>query len=110
MFSIVDDLIMCDNKVILNFWEQSNGDNDISPDGCSLHLTEDIRKEYIKEIYSDRNDDVPESYERTIGNFGYNAYITDEIYKELKEKKTIRLSQVELKNLMILEEVVIEYL
>ena len=84
--------------------------DEISLDGCSIHLTETDRKEYIKEIYSSRGDDIPESYDRPIGNFGYNAYITDGINKRLLENKSIRLTQVELKNLMNMEEVVIEYL
>tara|TARA_X000000368_G_scaffold418595_1_gene418918 strand:- start:5898 stop:6230 length:333 start_codon:yes stop_codon:yes gene_type:complete len=110
MENIIDYYVMCDNKAVLSFWEESNGDNDLSLDGCSLHLTESDRKEYIKDIYSNRKGDIPDSYDRPIGDFGYNAYITNEINERLIKEKSIRLSQVELKNLMNMEEVVIEYL
>ena len=110
MENIIDYYVMCDNKAVLSFWEESNGDDVISLDGCSIHLTETDRKEYIKEIYSSRGDDIPDSYDRPIGDFGYNAYITDEINKKLLKHKSIRLTQVELKNLMNMEEVVVEYL
>lgn len=102
--------VSSNNKIIITFWEESKGDDDISPDGCSIHLSESGRKKYIKSIYSDRTDDVPDSYDRPIGDFGYTAYVTDAIYNKLKEELDIRLSQVELKNLMVMEELIVEYL
>jgi hypothetical protein len=107
---VIDQQTLCDHKVVLNFWEESDKKMGITQDGCSLHLTEIDRKKYIYNIYSKRKGDIPDSYERPIGNFGYNVYITDEIYDRLLEEKNIRLSQVELKNLMAMEEIFIVYL
>ena len=102
--------VCCDHKIILNFWEESDKERGITQDGCSLHLHDYDRKEYINEIYSERTDSIPDSYERPTGDFGYYAYVTDNIYNKIIEEKVIRLSQVELKNLISLEEIIIEYI
>lgn len=102
--------IMCDNKVVICFWEESSKNGDITLDGCSLHLTDSDRLEYIEEIYSNRTDQIPDTYDRIVGDNGYDGYITDDIYNKLLEEKSIRLSQVEFSNLMKMEEVIVEYL
>jgi len=104
------DSIMCDNKVIIGFWEESHIEGDIIPDGCSIHLTDGDRQEYLESVYSKRTDDIPDNYERVVDNTGYIGYISDTIYDKLVVEKTIRVTQVELRNLMHLEEVVVEYL
>lgn len=107
---LIEEQTLCEHKVILNFWEESHIEKGVTQDGCSIHLTESDREDYINNIYSKRTNDVPESYERPIGNFGYITHITYNIYKKLLKETNIRLSQVELKNLIAMEEIIIEYL
>lgn len=96
--------------VIIGFWEESNKDGSIIPDGCSIHLSDKYRTEYIENIYKNRTDEIPDSYERVVDNNGYKAYVSDGIYDKLLLNESIRLTQVEFKNLMNLEELIVEYL
>jgi hypothetical protein len=94
------------NKVILQFWEESERGWGIRPDGCSMHISDINREKFIKNIYSLRNDsDVPDIYER-INGIAIIAFIEDGLFKELKEQGSLRLLEHELNNLIKLEEII----
>jgi hypothetical protein len=95
------------NKVILQFWEESERGWGIRPDGCSIHISETNRENFVKSIYSLRNesDDVPDIYERINGE-QVIAFIEDGLFKELKEQGSLRLLEHELNNLIKLEEII----
>lgn len=95
------------NKVILQRWEESERNWGTHPDGCSLHLTDSDRDSYIKEIYKDRTDDVPDVYERVIGS-SLVAFIEDGLYDMIQNEKTLRLQEHELNNLISMEELIIK--
>lgn len=95
------------NKVILQRWEESNRSFGTQPDGCSLHLTDSDKDSYIKEIYKDRSDNIPDIYERVIGS-PLVAFIEDGLYDIIQNKKTLRLQEHELNNLINLEELIIK--
>lgn len=95
------------NKVILQRWEESEKNWGVRPDGCSLHLTENDRDSYVKEIYKNRKSDVPDVYERVIGN-SVTVFIEDELYDILIDNKNLRLQEHELNNLVNLDELIIK--
>ena len=94
------------NKVILQLWEESEKDWGIRPDGCSIHLDESLRSTYVKDLYRDRGSDVPNIYERVLGE-PIIAFVNDDIYAILETKGSIRLLEYEMNNLINLEEIII---
>ena len=95
------------NKVILQLWEESERGFGTKPDGCSIHIDNDVRRSYIKSIYDIRGDEVPNEYERIIGS-ELEAFIDDDLFKKLNVKKSIRLIETELNNLIKFEELIIK--
>lgn len=59
------------NEAILQIWEESTLNDCIRQDGCSIHLNSDLRNKYINSYYLDIGDEVPENYERAIGESCY---------------------------------------
>jgi hypothetical protein len=95
-------------KVILQLWEESEKDGVIQPDGCSLHFDEKSLKQFISEFYSSRTeDDVPDFYERVIGN-PIEVDVVENIYNIISETKSIRIQQYEMNNLIGLKEINID--
>jgi hypothetical protein len=91
--------------IILQLWEESIKDKGTRPDGCSLHLDLDTRLDYINREYELRKSNIiPDEYETSIGN-PIEVYVTYKIYSILKEVKSIRLLQNELRNLVDLKEI-----
>lgn len=95
------------NKVILQLWEESERGFGNRPDGCSIHADSENRNKYIKSIYESRCDEVPDIYERIIGS-ELEAFIDDDLFKILTEKKSLRLIEPELNNLIKFEEIIIK--
>jgi len=96
------------NKVILQFWEESERGKDIRPSGCSLHLDDILRNKYIDEIYKDRDGDfIPIEYERIIGH-PIEAFVSNDLFKNIKLNESIRIDEHELNNLMIMFEIIIK--
>jgi len=95
------------NKVILQRWEESERNWGTRPDGCSLHLDNINRDNYINDIYKDRKDDVPETYDRIVGT-PIDVFIDDSLFEILKVEKSLRLQENELNNLVNLEELIIK--
>jgi hypothetical protein len=93
-------------KVYLQYWEESERGWGVRPDGCSLHLTLDEHKKYIKSIYDGREEDteVPDEYERIVGE-PIEVMIDPTLFSIVEG--TLRLFQYEMNNLIKLEELVI---
>ena len=96
------------NKVILQIWEESSIDNNILPVGGTLHIDVKERNDYVNKMYSGRDmNDVPNNYERISGSES-EVLINDSIFNILLEKKTVRLEEYELNNLVNMNEIVID--
>ena len=96
------------NKVILQLWEESERGYGSRPDGCSIHIDEKIQKEYTDISYKNRGDDVPDVYERLVGD-PFFAFIEDGLFEILKRDGSIRLFEYELNNLIHMEELIINH-
>jgi len=95
------------NKVILQFWEESERGFGVRPSGCSLHLDNPMRDNYVESIYKDRSTDyIPSVYDRVIGDV-IDAYISDVLYSKVKLKNSIRIYEHELNNLTSMAEIII---
>jgi hypothetical protein len=94
--------------IILQLWEESTKGKGSRPDGCSIHIDLENRLSYINSEYELRQSNViPDEYEVAVGT-PIEVHVTDNIYNILKEEKSIRLLQNELRNLVDLKE--IEYI
>ena len=96
------------NKVILQLWEESERGWGTRPDGCSLHIDLKSQSEFIKESYKDRGDDVPDEYERVVGD-PIEAFLDDALFSIVERDKTVRLFENELNNLINMEEIIINH-
>jgi hypothetical protein len=95
------------NKVLLQLWEESTIDNYVS-DGCSIHLNKDEYIKYVENIYSKRNNNItPSNFECVVGDSIY-VFIEDNLFEMLKNVKNIRLSQIEMRNLINIEEIILK--
>ena len=74
------------NKVILQIWEESERGQGSRPDGCSLHIDLNNQKKYVKDSYEDRSGDVPDTYERIVGD-PIEAFIDDGLFDIINEDK-----------------------
>ena len=96
------------DTIILQLWEESIKGKGSRPDGCSIHIDLEARLDYINREYELRQSNViPDEYEVAVGS-PIEVNVTDNIYNILKEAKSIRLLQTELRNLVELKE--IEYI
>ena len=95
------------NKIILQLWEESERGWGTRPDGCSIHTDIDERKKFLNKIYQKRENDiqVPDEYDRIVGE-EIEAFVDDSIYQKVIENKTIRLSEIELNNLITFEQII----
>lgn len=92
-------------KVILQLWEESSN-GDIQPDGCSLHIDNKSHNEFTSDLYLSRIcKDLPESFERAIGN-PIEVSVTKEIFEILKKNQSVRIQQYEMNNLLNLNEII----
>ncbi len=95
------------NKVILQLWEESERGWGVRPDGCSIHIDTENRDLYVSNLYKDRSDDVPDTYERVLGD-PITAFLNDRLFDLISSDKSIRLFENELNNLIKLEEIIIK--
>ncbi|MFH1589563.1 MAG: hypothetical protein ABIB43_03285 [archaeon] len=78
-------------EVIVVEWEESERDWGTRPDGCSLHLTIEDSKQYVKEYWDRMPDEVPDEYSRPIGE-PYKEKVDEKLYEQVaKSKQGIRL-------------------
>jgi hypothetical protein len=96
------------NKVILQIWEESSIDNNILPIGGTLHIDIKERNEYVNKMYDGRDmNNIPNNYERISGS-EVEVLINDSIFNILLQKKTVRLEEYELNNLVNMNEIITE--
>ena len=94
------------NKVILQLLEESNQNDGVFSNGCSIHLNEDERLKFISNIYSNREpSDIPNEYDSVVGE-GIEVFVTDSIYNLVDASKSIKISEVELQNLIKFEDLI----
>ncbi len=85
------------NKVLIQLWEVSYPDNKIESDGGSLHVDLESRNTFI--------DQNSEPTERFVG-IPTEVEVNENIFNSLMERKTIRLSEIELNNLIGLKDII----
>ena len=94
------------NKVILQLWEESNQNDGVFSNGCSIHINEDERIKFVSNIYSNReSSDIPNEYDSVVGE-GIEVFVTDSIYNLVDASKSIKISEVELQNLIKFEDLI----
>jgi hypothetical protein len=93
-------------KAYAQIWEESVLGKGVSEDGVSIHLTPQNSKNFIKNIYMDReNKDVPNSYDRVYGEL-FEVQISNSLYYELCDSGLgIRIPQHAFNNLKNLGEI-----
>jgi hypothetical protein len=92
-------------KVILQIWEESTIDK-CRQDGCSLHIDNISRDQFIEFVYRNRNlDNIPDSYERIVG-LPIEAFVTDYLFNLVFKDKSIRLMTHEMNNLLMTEDII----
>jgi len=93
------------NKVILQLWEESNVNEGILSDGCSLHLNLSERDIYVKSVYQNRSADIPEKYDRIVGD-SVEVFVSDNIYDILLRDKNMKLPESAFQNLLKFEDII----
>ena len=78
--------------VQLQLWEQFFSDGTIQSDGCSLHVDKCSRDQYVIDNFQSNS-------ERPVG-LETEVEVSDEIFEAVLNQKNIRLSEVELNNLV----------
>lgn len=93
------------NKVFLQLWEESNTKEGFLSDGCSLHINLEERNKYVSSIYDDRDENVPNQYDRKIGD-EVVVFVDDKIYNMIESEKTVKLDEASFQNLLKFEEII----
>lgn len=94
------------NKVILQLWEESNSNLGFLSDGCSLHLSLSYRDNYVKSIYKDRSEEVPDKYDRIVGE-SVEVFISDNLYDMLlRDGGDIKIPESSFQNLIKFEDII----
>lgn len=93
------------NRVLLQLWEETVYDDDVFTDGCSLHLDELEKQNFISKIFENRPELPPVSFDRMLGS-EIVVFISDDLFDIIKIKKNIKLSEVEFRNLIIFEDII----
>ncbi len=91
------------NTVLLQIWEESSKTG-IQPDGASLHITDVELNKFNNLVFENRKSNVPDNYVRTVGSFT-EVIVSDNLYKILSKKKSIRLEEYEFNNLVGLNDI-----
>ena len=94
-------------KAVLQIWEESFSDDNIVPNGASLHINISERKEYVDKFYKYRKNKTvtDDSYLRITGEYE-EVMISEAIYKKLEMSKTIVLKENEFNNLIEFKEII----
>ena len=92
-------------KVYLQFWEESERNWGVRPDGCSLHISVKEHNKFIELIYNKREeeDTIPSEYDRIVGEV-IEVLIKDDLYNSFQKEGTLRLLEHQMNNLIKLEE------
>jgi hypothetical protein len=97
------------NKIIMQLWEESERGFGSRPDGCSFHIDSNERKRFVDEIYKSRECEVeiPDEYDRIVGD-EIEVFVDDKLFNVIKDKKSVKILQSDLYNLLKLEEIIIK--
>ncbi len=82
---------------ILQLWEIFTSDKQIQSDGCSIHIDEKSLNDFLTNYQTEEN-------ERKVG-IHCEVEIPKSIFKVLSIDKSIRLSEIEMNNLIGLKEI-----
>jgi hypothetical protein len=94
-------------EVYLQYWEESERNIGVRPDGCSLHIDKQSNKNYINQIYANRDKEkIPMVYERIVDDV-FLVKVKEEIYDVLIIDGTIRLLQYQMYNLIKMGELIL---
>lgn len=95
-------------KVYLQYWEESERGWGVRPDGCSLHLDLPSHNNFIDLVYNERtfHHNVPDEYDRIVGQ-PIEVEISENLYNSLLKSKTVRLTEVETRNLIKFKEILL---
>lgn len=92
-------------KVYLQYWEESDKEDGLRPDGCSLHIDLKSHYNYIDKIYKDRDfEEVPDTYDKVLGNV-LLVDVKEELYFLVLENSVVRLFEYEFNNLVKMMEI-----
>lgn len=95
------------NRVYLQLWVHSERGLGFLTDGCSLHLDLTERDKFISDIYLERDDLVPEQYDRYFGD-SFEVYVDDMLFESIRSYGSVRLDESSLRNLMSMEDIIIK--
>lgn len=84
------------DKILLQLWEISYEDNSIDSDGCSLHIDLESRN-----LFTETNNN---NVERFVG-IPVTIEVNQSLYEKVEQNKNIRLSEIELNNLIGLKDI-----
>lgn len=73
-------------KVIQQLWEKVTKPNTCCADGCSYHLTEKDKEDFIKEYWANMPEKAPNSYSKPLGKSKLKE-IDDDLYRTIKSSK-----------------------
>ncbi len=90
-----------EKKVVFGLcWEESERGWGPRPDGCSLHLTQEDRTEFVREYWASMPKQVPNEYSRPCEG-QYAATVSADLYEKIKEtRKGLRLGSWKERELM----------
>ena len=91
----------------MQIWEESKRGYGTSSDGCSIHIDSLELNRFIKSIYDIRKDTdiIPDEYEMITGD-EIEIFINDDLFKIVSTEKSVRLSEIEMNNLIKMEELI----
>ena len=95
------------NKCIFQYWEESERGMGVRPGGCSIHSSLEEHTSFINDIYITRTDEIPNEYDRIVGN-PIVCFVSDEIFEKVL-KSSIRISENEKNNLIKFEDLIFNY-
>ncbi len=95
------------DKILIQYWEESERGFGIRPDGASLHKDYLSHKNYVGQIYNVREtiEYVPNEYDRVIGKPIYVS-VNSELYN-LVLSDNLRITQYQLNNLIKTNDIII---
>lgn len=94
-------------RAYLQVWCHSERDREIMRDGCSIHVSQSVRDEYVHSVYSKRSSDVPSEYDYVCDST-HEVYLDDGLSSVLLEKGTIRIDEPSFSNLLRMDEIIIK--
>jgi hypothetical protein len=95
------------NRVYLQLWVHSERGLGFLTDGCSLHIDLVERDKFISDVYLERDELVPEQYDRCFGD-SFEVYVDDMLFESVRSQSNVRLDESSLRNLLVMEDIIIK--